>query len=766
MTTSRYRDLLIGAPLIACLVGTAAGQGISPIVTPDDAQTHGLESLKTVVANEGVPLPNNLNPFVKDMDAARQLGKALFHEMAAGSDGVQACVTCHFSAGADPRSKNQLSPGLLRVKSERQGDIEGFFNAAPDPDTGFEVGGSNYQLQREDFPFVTDIGNGDNLIETNGSVEPVAGNSNDVASSQGVFFTQFDGIIEGGLTDLGTSIEDDVFEVGEVTTRRVEPRNTPTTINAVFNFTNFWDGRANNRFNGENPFGKQDKVARIFKAAGKKKIVAEPLNLKNASLASQAVGPPLSHFEMSFGNGVDNFRMFPQIGRKLISRRPLSTQAVDANDSLLGSLRDGSGIGLVGTYEDLIKQAFDGRYWDSSKFVKMSSPSMNPGSGNQFGINNGVVEIVDEAGPDAFSLMESNFAFFWGISIMLYEATLVSDESPFDNWMRGVQDPGFGEAELAGLNVFVDKGKCINCHGGPELTNASVRNAQDGNNVIEPMLMGDRRPAVYDNGFYNIGVTPTVDDLGRGAADPFGAPLAYSRQFVFDALGIQDIEFPIEGAPIPNLICDPNDSNLDGDSSTCDNGILGFEDEDFGLGFFPVCRDLDGDDQCGVDDELLLERVAVDGAFKTPGLRNIAETPPYFHNGGSASLLEVVQFYNRGGNFCRSNGDDLDPDITSLGLSPQEERDLVAFMVSLTDPRVVSRAAPFDGPEYRIPDGHPGDETIVADSGNGQATDDLVIVPAVGASGGAPLPTFLGGVDHFGANPVAGGVCSPNFPVP
>ena len=40
----------------------------------------------------------------------------------------------------------------------------------------------------------------------------------------------------------------------------------------------------------------------------------------------------------------------------------------------------------------------------------------------------------------------------------------------------------------------------------------------------------------------------------------------------------------------------------------------------------------------------------MDGAFKTPGLRNIGLTPPYFHNGGEATLEGVVEFYNRGGN--------------------------------------------------------------------------------------------------------------------
>ena len=750
------------------------------IFTPDDARLAGFESLKTVVENEGVPLPSNLAAFIDDRRAAEQLGKALFHEMAVGSDGIQSCASCHFLAGADPRSKNQLSPGLLRVKKQTEGDVIGFANADPDPDVQFEVVagspspiGPNYQLVRDDFPFVRDIGNGDNVTEVTETISPVAPpNSNDVASSQGMLFTLFHGVEPGALEDLGTPIPDLVFNVNEITTRRVEPRNTPTTINAVFNFFNFWDGRANPNFNGQNPFGNQDRDARIFMAGGKDGIQEVNLTMKNASLASQAVGPPLSHFEMSFGNGADNARSFPELGRKLITRRALSTQAVASTDSLLSSLAHSSGIGLTETYEELIKKAFKSKYWRSSKRLEMSQ-SRAAGQGNNFASTANAVAIVNAnqiADPDnTFTLMEANFSFFWGLSLMLYEATLVSDETPFDNWMRsgGAPVDGFGDEELAGLNLFVGKGKCANCHGGPEFTNASVRNAQNGGNIIEPMLMRDLQPAMYDNGFYNIGVTPTVDDRGRGESDPFGAPLASSRQFAFKALGIQNFRFPIIGDPIPNLLCDPNDSNLDGLAETCDDGILGFEDEG-GLGFFAVCRDLDGDGRCGNDDELILQRVAVDGAFKTPGLRNVEYTAPYFHNGGSATLLEVVQFYNRGGNFCRSNRDDLDPDIRGLGLSSDEEVQLVKFLMALTDPRVVSRAAPFDAPEIRVPDGHPGNEIGVTDWGNGQATDvsPLLEIPAVGANGGDPLETFLGieDGDHLIANPVAGGVCSPNFP--
>src|SRR5262245_64389168 len=49
------------------------------------------------------PPQPNLDEFVKDAATARALGKALFWDMQVGSDGVQACASCHFRAGADPR---------------------------------------------------------------------------------------------------------------------------------------------------------------------------------------------------------------------------------------------------------------------------------------------------------------------------------------------------------------------------------------------------------------------------------------------------------------------------------------------------------------------------------------------------------------------------------------------------------------------------------------------------------------------------------------
>jgi cytochrome c peroxidase len=70
----------------------------------------------------------------------------------------------------------------------------------------------------------------------------------------------------------------------------------------------------------------------------------------------------------------------------------------------------------------------------------------------------------------------------------------------------------------------------------------------------------------------------------------------------------------------------------------------------------------------------------VQGAFKTPTLRDVALTAPYMHHGIYTSLEEVVEHYDRGGDVK----DNLSPNIAPLNLSAQDKADLVAFLKSLT----------------------------------------------------------------------------------
>jgi cytochrome c peroxidase len=77
------------------------------------------------------------------------------------------------------------------------------------------------------------------------------------------------------------------------------------------------------------------------------------------------------------------------------------------------------------------------------------------------------------------------------------------------------------------------------------------------------------------------------------------------------------------------------------------------------------------------------------GSFITPTLRELKQTAPYMRNGMFDSLFEVVAFYNEGG------GTDInkDPAIKPLGLSFVEQKELVAFLESLS-------GDPLTGPEF------------------------------------------------------------------
>lgn len=76
---------------------------------------------------------------------------------------------------------------------------------------------------------------------------------------------------------------------------------------------------------------------------------------------------------------------------------------------------------------------------------------------------------------------------------------------------------------------------------------------------------------------------------------------------------------------------------------------------------------------------------AMKGAFKTPSLREVEATAPYFHDGSVATLQEVVAHYARGGD-VKTN---LSPQIKPLPLTGQEQADLVEFLKALSSPVAV-----------------------------------------------------------------------------
>lgn len=512
-------------------------------------------------------------------------------------------------------------------------------------------------------------------------------------SSQGVHF-------------LGGGIDPQGFHVGYKNTRRVEPRNPPTMINAVFNHRQFWDGRAENIFNGVNHLGLRDPDAKLFRADDPKKPVEVRVELLNSSLASQAVAPIVSDLEMAapgrtrLAVGRALARGKRNHGKKMFKVRPLANQKVSPTDSVLGPLSRWPKEGLsVNRYDKLIKGAFHEKWWKAKKLIRVN----DDGTKTLVSKNDGEGEENTSCGDNEYTLIQYNFSLFFGIAVQMYEETLVSDDTPWDRFRRenptsddpdlnpwtNVSPNHISRLALFGAHLFNDRTRgptnirCSNCHEQNELTDASVRRIAAA--VNGPVRNRDGN--VIDKGFNNIGVRPTDNDLGVGASDVFG-PLSFTRRL-----------FP--GAP---------PANFDGAAVT----------KGFG----------------------------VQGAFKIPSLRNVALTAPYFHNGDVRTLHEVVELYSRGGNVNPIQDMDGTP-IEPLGipmLTSDEIDAIVAFMETLTDERVLHRRAPFDHPQLFVPNGHPGDSSSTIDAdGDGLADDLMVVVPAVGAAGGAPLPGFLEG---------------------
>ena len=93
------------------------------------------------------------------------------------------------------------------------------------------------------------------------------------------------------------------------------------------------------------------------------------------------------------------------------------------------------------------------------------------------------------------------------------------------------------------------------------------------------------------------------------------------------------------------------------------------------------------------------------GRFRTPSLRNLGFTAPYFHDGSAETLSEVIDIYMRGGRnvtYGNFQGDGkLNPykskEIKTFSLSKTEKADLIDFLLCLNDSTLVSN------PKYSNP---------------------------------------------------------------
>jgi cytochrome c peroxidase len=636
-------------------------------------------------------LVSGRSAIVADRTAAVQLGKALFWDTQVGSDGM-ACASCHFHAGADRRTRNQLSSGVLHSADAESAE-------------SFDTGGPDYPLKGSDFPLFR-------FADPADKESAVLFSTDDVVASAGVFLKQFNDVNEtGSAVDDCEPQNSAIFQHGGLNTRQVTTRNAPTMINAAFNFRNFWDGRANNLFNGESAFGMRDPDAKVWIAGNGGKAKKKRLLLKNASLASQALAPPLDMIEMSCQG-----RTFYELGRKLLDRRPLEGQQVHPEDSVLGDVRQASGYGLDTTYGDLIKKAFAKRFWS------------------------GKGDFGQSASGIPYTQSEANFAFFFGLAIQLYENTLISDQTPVET-DEGEDDfpVGFSEQQKRGFEVF-QNAHCNNCHSGPIFSSAINPEvyAPAGKKpgyypVVDRTVLTEQAGGfgvdrtLVDIGFADTSVVPNEYDPGLGGTDPFGNPLSFTSQYLAvladpkkkmaDPIKIRACE--LDDPFVTDLL--PHELVID---KLGNGGCKGAHKTLARVPSPSVAKT-----ELAKPDRGRLS-AAVTGAFKIPTLRNIELTGPYMHNGSMKSLEEVVEFYNRGGN--GTNRHHFATLVFPQGFTGQEKADLVAFLKALTDERVRWERAPFDHPELLVPHGHEDGENPL---GPGLAKDSVLHVPAVGRNG-------------------------------
>jgi len=138
------------------------------------------------------------------------------------------------------------------------------------------------------------------------------------------------------------------------------------------------------------------------------------------------------------------------------------------------------------------------------------------------------------------------------------------------------------------------------------------------------------------------------------------------------------------------------------------------------------------------------------GQFRTPILRNVELRGAYFHNGRFTTLREVVDFYNRGGDF---NAPNKDPNVRPRGLGNNQLNDIVAFLSRpLTDPRVRNELPPFDRPQlYTESDRVPVITGTGIAGSNGLVPNAVAIEPPLAGN-----PAFTVGLSNSlgGANAV------------
>jgi putative copper export protein len=197
---------------------------------------------------------------------------------------------------------------------------------------------------------------------------------------------------------------------------------------------------------------------------------------------------------------------------------------------------------LPNRYEKMIEAAFHERWSRTKPLIRVNAD----GTTSLVAANDAACRGNRSCRENEYSLVECNFSLFFGIAVQLYEATLVSDDTPWDRFRRehpSATDPAlnpWGHAHPRHVSPSHSSVRTssttapaarrtsgANCHEQDELTDTSIRRIATAGPVRK------RDGNVIDRGFHNIGVRPTADDLGTGRNPAFG-PLSFTRRLFPD----------------------------------------------------------------------------------------------------------------------------------------------------------------------------------------------------------------------------------------
>src|SRR5262249_35215751 len=142
------------------------------------------------------------------------------------------------------------------------------------------------------------------------------------------------------------------------------------------------------------------------------------------------------------------------------------------------------GTGLGTTYGAMIRAAFQARWWKSGAIVDANLNLVSRSHGGDDGDDEDEDDDGDAEplGTNRFTVMEADFSMFWGLAILAYESTLVSDDAPYDRFAEG-NATALTKQQQMGLQMFMgpETGDCIACHAGAEFTGASFSARLDPN---------------------------------------------------------------------------------------------------------------------------------------------------------------------------------------------------------------------------------------------------------------------------------------------